>query len=876
MGLGKIAQKIFMQSHSFLLEFVSMGPNVRDALLLAALTTVSVSISSSLAFLDVTRAFLTPSIATIACSFPLGLAVLKPGVLLSDVLKCISGCMIGWVLGACIYAIGSTLASNVATRAVVATILTFPVVFGLVLADPVCKSPLSAFFQPNVAIITMYVMSSFAKDLAYVAGMYMLIAYCAASIVTLLVFFSVRPVVNSGSTASSLRDAMTEFRSALTHWFEGLGAFMQASSDHHGNELNSRQLRATEALASLQSTIKMTHEGGDCLAMFKDTDAARNLSVNAVVIHSQLLALQGTIFSETYSPNTVKTLLNPIRDSLDKLKASTILALRPTTPEDIRSGAIDRICNEALVLYNDFARNISSNLRGETKEEIRLVFAVTSIVRFAMLSHHLLTSSRAATQLLSPWTSFRMYVKNQLKTAFMRSEWRKTTNYRYAFRSALAQQIMTQSLLLLAKSYPTRVSPYLFWALIPVVTNFLATVGAGLTQGSRNVLGCLLGAIMGILTALSNCGNRQAIYLEMLIIAFVCKYLSSCPQWNVAALTFASTWNVLSIPNLHIDELKLLLSLIGYRISLTTLGVVTAAILSVILFPSFAATVLRKSTARAVTTASRLVNEGIVGVATRLPLKATESFDEERSVNSASFSPAITVSVFEGAGSKALQSIKKHTGLIKPACEDSIPELALIDKLGGDSEASSVSSLGSLIASEPLIQNLCDAACVFSSIAAATRVQENIHSAVFTKSFLNCLYRMVDIIEGAAARIAAAVMDPKSDLKIDSKLSIYAQEITNELLHIRESLDQCGLLASADRGGWLQIYVFHFALVEFIAAWDELAIHLERRRRGSEASLKSHILEDSFNSPTRFSLTHRELKEMTLSPQGRGNSFGWR
>ena len=848
---------------------------VRDSLTLASLTTVAVSISSLVAFLEPTRLLLTPSIATIACSFPLSLAVLKPGVLLSDVLKTIIGCLVGWVLGALLYGVSTLITLNPTSKAVVATLLSFPFVFGLVLADSTCKSPLSSFLNPSVGIITLYVMSSFAKDLAYVAGLYMLISYCVASLVTLVVFFSVRPVVDTGSTKAAIKESFEEFQAALTHWFEGLCSFMLSSADQHDAELDARQSRATEALSAFQSAIKVAHEGSDCLASFKNSDGALNLSVTAVVVHSQLLALRGTIFSESYSPNSLKSLLGPIRDSLDKLKASAILAMRPSTPAEIRRGATDRLCNEALLLYNEFARNISLH-NTETKEEIRIVFAITSIVRFSMLSHHLLTSADQATELLPPGTSFLSYLKTQTKRLFSKQEWKKTTNYRYAFRSALAQQIMTQLLLLLAKSYPSRVTSYLFWALVPVVANFLATVGAGLTVGSRNVAGCLLGATLGVLTALTNSGNRQAIYLEMLIICFTSKFLSTNSHWNVAVLTFASTWNVLSIPNMHIEELKLLLTLISYRISLTTLGVLVSAILSVILFPSFAASVLRKATARSVTTAARLVSEGIVGVATRIPMKATSSFDEENSVNSVSFSPSVTVAVFEGAGSKALQSIRKHTGLIRPSCEEAVPELALIDRLGGDSEASSSASLASLIASEPLIQKLSDAACVFSSIAAATRVQENCHSVVFTKSFVNSLCRLVDILEGAAARIAAAVMDPKSDLKIDSRLSLYIQEVTMELVATRDSLQKAGLLASADRGGWLQIYVFHFALVEFAAAWDELAIHLQKRRRGSDASVKSHFLEDSFNSPSNFSVAQREMKVFELSPRARSDSLGWK
>jgi hypothetical protein len=856
-----------------------MSNGVGDAVLIAALTTVSVSISSLVAYFDQSRAFLTPSIATIACSFPLGLAVLKPGVLLSDVLRAITGCVVGWLLGALLFVTSGFITSNVSNKAVVATLLSFPFVFGLVLADSACKSPLSAVLQPSVAIITLYVMSSFAKDLAYTAGLYMLMAYCVASLVTLLVFFSVRPVVNRGSTRAAVDDCFEEYRATLTHWFEGLSAFMFSSVDQHDAELEARQTKATEALANFQAVIKTAVEGGDCLALFKDAESAQNLSVTAVVVHSQLLALRGTIFSESYSPASLRSLVGPVRDGLDRLKVSSILALRPSTPDDIRRGALDRICNEALLLYNDFARNVSVNSFGhdtETKEEIRLVFAITSIVRFSMLSHHLLSCAETATQLLPPLKSLWLYIKGQARRMFSKNEWQKTTNYRYAFRSALAQQIMTQLLLLLAKSYPSRVTPYLFWALVPVVTNFLATVGAGLTVGSRNVLGCLAGAIMGVLTALTNSGNRQAIYLEMLIITFTAKFFSTYQEWNVAVLTFATTWNVLSIPNMHVEELRLLLSLISYRISLTVLGVLVSAVLSVILFPSFAETVLRKSTARSVTTASKLVAEGIAGVATRVPLKASQSFDEEKSVNSASFSPSVTVSVFEGAGSKALQSIRKHTGLIKPSCDEAIPELALLEKVGGEVESRTCSSLSSLIASEPYTQRLCDAACVFSSIAAATRVQENCHAAVFTRGLIASLYRLCDILEGSAARIAASVMDPKADLKVDSRLSIYIHEVTRELLGTRDALQQAGMLGAADRGGWLQIYVFHFALVEFIAAWDELLIHLQRKRRDSEASMKSHYLEQSFNSPTRVSVIQRELEEFRISPQGREASIEWK
>lgn len=847
---------------------------VRDSLILAALTTLSVAFTSLLAFTDTTRAFLTPSVATLACSFPITFALLRPGILLSEVAKTIVGCMLGWGLGAMLYSFSTLVPASVASRPIISTIVSFPIVCGLVLADPICRSPMSAFISPSVAIITMYVMSSFARDLAYVAGLYMLIAYVVSSVITLIVFLSIRPVLDTGSTKHALKESLTEFQSSMTHWFEGLTAFMLSSSGQHEAELDARQKKATDALSAVQAAIKLGMEQ-DPIGTFKDPSAAEKSSVTMVVMHSQLLAFRGTIFKEGYSESSIKTILGPVRDLLDKLRMTTVLALRPTSPEVIRAEATGRISQEALLLYNDFARAVSFTASTSstthsalpaTKEEIRLVFAITSVVRFATLAQHMLSGAETAFELLPPLQSLSRYLRTQFGLLFSKAAWKKTTNYKYAFRSALAQQVFTQILLLLAKSYPTRITPYMFWALIPVVSNFLNTVGAGLTQGVRNIAGCLGGAVLGVLTALANAGNREAIYLEMLIVAFCSKFVSNYRSLTVAAITFASTWNVLSIPNVHIEELKVLLSLVGYRISLTVLGVFACAVLSILLFPSFAAGILRKSIARTVTTAASLVSEGIIGVIERMPISRTTSFDEERYVCSSNFSPSDTVSVFEGAVSKALESIRKHTSMIPSACEEARPELVLIEKFdSADPETELVArSLASLIGSEELIQRLSDAACVFSSIAASTRVHESCHSVVFTKEFIVSLQHLLDILAGAAARIAAYVMDSKSTLRVDSRLNSYIQDVTKELFHIRDSLERSGMLEAADRGGWLQIYVFHFALVEFTAAWDDLATHLSKRRRDSKESLASHSLEDSFNSPSQTTLSVEQLHKSSV------------
>jgi len=858
---------------------------MRDSLLLSALTTVSVAISSTVAFNEVTRGFLSPSIATVAVSYPLFIGALKPGMLLSDVLKTILGCLVGWTLGAALYSIASLVPTHVGNRQVIATLLSFPIVFGLVLGDVACKSPLTSFIQPSVALITMYVMSSFAKDVPYAVGFHLFISYSVACLVTLLVFLSIRPVIEAGSTKTAIKETLAEFQSDVTHWFEGLTASMLADVDQHSAELNARQEKASVSLAAFQSAMKQAAED-DPLAILKDQSAASSLSVTAVLMHSQLLALRGTIFREGYSQGSVKTILTPVRDLFDAVRTSTTLALRPTSPEDVKLAATQRLGDEAIRLYTEFARAVSFSTSTtskleclpETSEEIRLVFALTSVVRFATLTQHLLLSSVTATEMLSPLQSFAKYYISHICNVASLSGWKRTTNFRYAFRSALAQQVVAQLLIILSKAYPTRVTGFFFWAMLPVVSTFLNTVGAGLTIGSRNVVGCLGGACLGVISAVLTAGNEQAIFLEMLMICFCAKFLSNFRHWNVAFLTFASTWNVLSVPNVHVSELGVLLTLVGYRFSLTAIGVVASSLLSVILFPSFAAVILRRSVARSVTSAARLVTEGITNVINRPPILPGSSFDEHQSVCSASFSPSVTVSVFEGAGSKALDTIRKHSALIPSAAEESAPELFIFEKFGNDIAATA--SLASLIASQNLLKRLHDAACVFTSIAAATRVQENCHSVVFSTDFVASLNQLVDMLGGAAARMAASVMDPKASMAMESRLCSYVKHVTEELMKLRVSLDKSGMLAAADRGGWLLIYVFHFALVEFVAAWDDLASHLDRKRRYSELSCISNSVEESFASPRRDVFAEKSMSTVyndfkRLNESDRKVSIGW-
>jgi hypothetical protein len=341
----------------------------------------------------------------------------------------------------------------------------------------------------------------------------------------------------------------------------------------------------------------------------------------------------------------------------------------------------------------------------------------------------------------------------------------------------------------------------------------------------------------------------------MLIIVFVTKFISNTPSLQVAAITFASTWNVLSIPNMHIEELSVLLNLVGYRLSLTILGVGAVVVLSITLFPSFASCMLKKSISRTVTTAAALVSEGIVGVIERIPLKPSKSFDEDKSVCSSSFSPQVTVSLYEGAGSKALKSLKKHTELIPSASEEAIPELFLLEKFG--SSPVLALNLSRLIESEPFIRRLANYACVLSSIAASTRVHENCHSVVFSRGFVSALERVVDMIAGSAAQVATIIMDPKASVsrsESSSRLSSHVQLVTDELVANREHMEKSGILGKADRGGWLLIYVFHFALVVFAAAWDDFVDHIERRRRDS-----GNCLEDSFASPSKASKIHNAV-----------------
>jgi hypothetical protein len=133
------------------------------------------------------------------------------------------------------------------------------------------------------------------------------------------------------------------------------------------------------------------------------------------------------------------------------------------------------------------------------------------------------------------------------------------------------------------------------------------------------------------------------------------------------------------------------------------------------------------------------------------------------------------------------------------------------------------------------------------------------------------------MIAGSAAQVATIVMDPKTSATTSvsrpesSRLSSHVQLVTDELVANREHMERSGILGKADRGGWLLIYVFHFALVEFAAAWDDFLDHIEERR-----SDHGNCLEDSFASPQRSSKIHNALSdddEVPLKPIELRNLF---
>jgi hypothetical protein len=601
---------------------------------------------------------------------------------------------------------------------------------------------------------------------------------------------------------------------------------MTSVSGDHSNELDLRQEAASTALAAFQESLSVA-KSSDPLQVLEFPDGAQNVSVAAVLMHSQLLAFRGTISPGSYRDDTLRATLNPILDNFNRTRMSVVLALRPSTPKRVRQNAHLALKTEASQLYKSLINNAAMTASNrfadlpQGDEVVRLHFATVSLIRFTLLVDRFLDTVGSATSLASPVKSILMFVKAKATSLFSRTAWKKTASFSHAFRSVIAQQVIAQVALFIARVDPAEFGQFIIWAQLPVVFCFLPTFGGSLIKGSRRVIGTLVGGAVGCISAVAHPGSESSFWLEMILISFIGKLFSYHPKVGYAGAVFSFTWFICMLGSVTVLDSDTLLHAVLYRMILTVCGVIASYVLSALLFPAFSASAMRNAMGNAIATASQLVVDGIRGVIAGEPFEA-----EEVAGRGSSGALCVACEGYTGAGDKALKSLHKYIATLPTVCTETRAEISFIKHLccGGNSDKTPSTKI--LADAEEALYKFIDAVLVLSATSAETRVTEYAHSLFFTEHVVFALNHFADKAELAGTRLAAAVHGDQYSLS-ECYAGDRLDDVDRNLMAIRQILGQSKKLPEAVKGGSPLIYVFHFALCELADAWDELVRALE-------------------------------------------------
>lgn len=793
-----------------------------DALASAVIAMLSVALASILVFHPVVRASVSPSQGVLAPTWALVISQVHAGSVFADGVKSIMGALFGVACGIACYALSELFPLDEMSRHVAATVMTAPLAFLISMADPVLTSPLSAWMKHDVALLSMYIVASFSKSNGYKAGLAAIIAFSFGSVSALFVSSCVRIATDLGSTRRRVNDAVYKFRAAQTHWLEGLTAFMSSASGDHANELDLRQEAAAAALDEFQSSLTLA-KASDPFQVLRSPDLARELSVTAVLMHSQLLAFRDTLHPESYRDDTMRATFNPIVEFFDRTRMTVVLALRPTTPERVARNAHFNLKQYANDLYRALIRNAALTASNRSSdlpqgdEVVRLHFVVVSMLRFTLLVDRFLDALEESLALQGWLNSVLVFYSDKARNMVSKESWKKTQKFSHAFRYVISQQIISQVALFVARQSPNGFGPVIIWSQLPVVFCFLSTFGGSLIKGSRRVIGTLVGGGIGCLSAITHAGSESSFFLEMVILAFIGKLLSFHPNVGYAGSVMAFSWFICMLGSLHIDDQTTLLTSVSYRMILTVAGVIASYVLSALLFPSFSSSQLKRAVSKALITSAQLAVDGIKGV------MVGEPFDEDP--GSPGPCATSTVESFKGAGGKALKSIHKYVASLPTLCQESIAEVRFVSTMCCCSSDRKPSTRV-LIRSEETLYRFIDSVLVLAGTAAATRISRASHGMFFTDQVVLALSHFADKVELAGARLAAAIHGEPYNLD-DCYVGDRLDDVDRNLMAVRRILGQAKKLHEAVQGGSPLIYVFHFALCEMADRWDDLVRALD-------------------------------------------------
>ena len=793
----------------------------RNALINASCATCAVAIASILVFHPWMRDQVFPGTAVLAPTWALVVSCLHAGTVFADAIRSIIGAVVGAGFGLGAFSLAELFPIDSSSQHVVASLLVVPFAFVICLADPIVGSPLVHWMKPDVAALSLYIVAAFPKLSGSTYCLNTIIAFSFGSVSAMIVAGLLRITTDVGSTKRRLAESLSRFRAAQTHWLEGLTAFMASATGDHSEELDQRQMYALAALSDFQQSLSLA-KVSDPLSVLQHPESASDLSVTAVLMHSQLLAFRGTISQSCYREDSRRVVFQPISELFEQTRMTVVLALRPTTRQRVRSAAHLGLKQHAADLYKALITNATATATNrhsdlpEGSEVVRLHFAVVSLIRFTLLVNRFLDTMEAATVLHGPLTSMGLFLRDKWRCLISRGGWKRTSNLAHAYRSVIAQQLISQVALFIARVDPKNFGPYILWCQLPVVFCFLPTFGGSVIKGSRRVLGTLAGGAVGCLTALANAGSETSFWLEMIIIAFIGKLLSYNPSVGYAGVVFSFTWFICMLASITVFDTSLLLTGVFYRMVLTVGGVIASYLLSALLFPAFSATELRRSMGKSIVKSTNLVVESIRGIILGSPFEAPET--------GAGSSATTTVESFKGAGDKALKSLHRDIVALPTLCQESKAEISFIKNFCCVEERSPCVRV--LIETEAALHRFIDAVLVMTATAAATRICEYSHSMFFTEQVIVALKNFADKAELAGTKLASILNGDTYSLD-DCYVGDRLDDVDRNLMAVRRILGQARKLQDAVKGGSPLIYVFHFALCELSDRWDDLIRSLE-------------------------------------------------
>jgi hypothetical protein len=791
-----------------------------NALISAVLSVFSVAIASILVFQPTIQTFVYPSSAVLAPTWALVLTNYHAGTVFADSVKSITGALLGAGFGVAAYALADVLPISGLDQHVIATVLAIPFAFTIAIGDPLVGSPLTPWFKADVAWLSLYIVTSFSKQDGYIAGRNAVISFSFGSVSAMLVVSSLRLMSELGSTKRRLKNSLNNFCAAQTHWVEGLTAFMASSSGDHSTELEIRRAAATKTLAEFQTMMSLA-KVSDPWSVLRNPELTSDISVTCVLMHSLLLAFRETICPESYCEDSLRTTLAPIYDTFGRLRMAVVLATRPTTPVKARRVAHAQLKDEALNLYRVMLKNAATTASNRPADlplgqhTMRIQSAMFSLIFYSLLVDHFLTKIDIALELYGPLKSMAVFWQDKWVRLFQVSAWKKVNNVKYAYRAVIAQQLVAQTALFIARVDPEKFGPYVLWCMLPVIFTFLGTVGGSVLKGTRRIVGTIIAGAIGCVTALANAGDASAFFLEMLIVCFCGKLFSFHPKIGYAGPVGAFSWIIMILPSVSVTDTGVLLTAVFYRMVLTVGGVIASSLLSAILFPSFSATAMRRAMSRTVATCAKLVSDGMKAV-----IAGTPFHDDGLET----FSAIAAVTSFRGAGDSALRSLQKDLIALPTLCEQARAEIGFINNLCCISERPP--GVRTLTDAETVLYRFIDSVLVLTAVAASARVSRKTHDAFFTEQVVHALQQFIDKVDLAGTKLASLLegneMVKLDDCYVSDKIDV----VERNLMAVRRILGESRRLPDVIRGGSPLIYVCYFALSELAEFWDDFVRQL--------------------------------------------------